>query len=168
MGTTKINFKYLCNCQRCSRAKGCFQVPLLLSQQMVSRLRKEGSGVLWSLPCAHRIWIQNILPTIPFEIQRTAYFKKELFPVAQCLGGCLLQVCVLYFKAKASLVAMKVMFKNNHLSTKGLRRKFSLSYPSPCKSGLRSKLHSASHCYPYQTMQTILMSLSMRPYCQIC
>lgn len=59
---------------------------------------------------------------------------------------------MLYFKAKASLVVMKVTFKNNHLSTKELQRKYNLSYPSPCKSGLelpKIKVHSASHYYPY-------------------
>lgn len=53
---------------------------------------------------------------------------------------------MLYFKAKALLVVMEVTFKNNHLSTKELQRKYNLSYLSLCKSGLAlPKTHGLHH-----------------------
>lgn len=95
------------------------------------------------------MWTQNILPIIQFgnSDERLIFFKKtELFPVAHWLRGCISQVCVLYFKANSLLVVMKVTFKNNHLSTKELQRKYDLSYLSPSKSGLELPKTQATFC----------------------
>lgn len=138
MGIAKINIKYLYNCQRW-HSKGLplalCHAPLFESTNGISAQRERKWGALGStLWYAHRLWAQNSLPIIQFENAggRLIFKSSSCFLLLTRWEGCILQVCVLYFKAKALVVVVKITLKNNHLSTKELQRKYNLSYLSPC------------------------------------